>query len=63
MGTYSGNENDFQKYFTMISAKYKVLAIAAKKCYSEIITSKSAVLLEGFLGLFGEIQAVLAKKY
>jgi len=47
----------------MISAKYKVLAIAAKKCYSEIITSKSAVLLEGFLGLFGEIQAVLAKKY
>jgi hypothetical protein len=30
VGTYSGNENDFQKYFTMISAKYKVLAIAAK---------------------------------
>ena len=30
MGTYFGNENEFQKYFAMISAKYKILAIAAK---------------------------------
>jgi hypothetical protein len=33
VGTYSGNENEFQKFSAMISDKYKAIAITAKTCY------------------------------